>query len=44
MRCMTLYSNKFFIGRVYAAEDEFDEIGIQNINDAIEAGIGELFS
>ncbi|KAH7716011.1 Protein LYS-4 [Aphelenchoides avenae] len=49
MVCMQTYhsgrSTRFFIGRVYAAEDGFDDVGFKNIVDAMDvemAGIARI--
>lgn len=45
MQCMRVEAgNKFFIGRVYAADGGFDEIGLQNMGRAVEAGMGKFSS
>lgn len=42
MQCMYYRANRFFIGRMYAAKDGFDEIGFTNIENAKDAGMGKF--
>lgn len=42
MRCMAKH-HKFFIGRLYARNNGFDEVGLQNIKNAMTTEMGKLF-
>lgn len=43
MRCMAFHSHKFFIGRVWRASGDFDEVNIGNIQEALKYGLGEFY-
>lgn len=45
MQCMKRYysgrTTKFFIGRIYAADNAIDDIGLANVVDAMDVGLGK---